>query len=622
MQKGKFKIGGVIAGFTLFLISLLMYVYYTYHITRSEIMQAVDNRLLNAATSVNYILGDEYHNKINETHHIDLALYQEKNKQLSEFAASLDIAYVYSMILIDNKVHFTASSYTSDDISNGQITQFLDLYAAATDINLGAFYSTEPTFEISRDQWGHFKSIFIPYVDKNGKVYLTGADITIHDLEQKLQVSVSKAAAMASFFFFIAVLVAIIYISILKRSLSTDSSTGFENHIALQYFLNKSNDHHLQLALIWVNEIEDINSFYGTDIGDLSMQSLLTHFKNSAPSQCKLYRFATNKLVILAPKGVSSERFADIIRTYNCNSPLLTDPFVYVTLCTGIATGNKSMLLENAHIAALQAKQGRHSIINFSEALHDVKAQYQYNVEMAQEVREAFDNNRIVPYFQAIVDVKTNTVIQYECLARMVTARGEILKPEAFLNVVNRSRMDGELTRTIFSQCIHRFRKTDIKWSMNITAQDMLDPNLSEYIVDELHRYPHPKNITLELLETQAIANFSEVKAFISRVKYKGVRVIIDDFGSRYSNISNVIKLEVDGIKLDGALIKQIANDKDIFLFIKHIATFTKQLGLDLVAESVENTAIVTALEQANVMLMQGNHFAPPMPHIIESTTL
>ena len=125
-------------------------------------------------------------------------------------------------------------------------------------------------------------------------------------------------------------------------------------------------------------------------------------------------------------------------------------------------------------------------------------------------------------------------------------------------------------------------------------------PCLNEFITNELKRYPHPSNITLELIETQAIANYSEVKAFISMVKSKGVKVIIDDFGSGYSNISNVLKLEVDGIKLDGGLIKQIIHDNDIYLFIEHIAAFANQLDLLLIAESVENAAIVNALENSD----------------------
>ncbi|GAA58629.1 hypothetical protein P20652_0486 [Pseudoalteromonas sp. BSi20652] len=617
MLKGRVKISWLMAGFTLFFVSLLTYVYYTYQTTRADIMQSIDNRLLNAATSVKHILGEEYLSDVNKGESINFATYHNKSKQLSEFAQALDIAYVYSMILKDGKVFFSSSSYTQDDQNNGKVTQFLDLYPEATDANLSAFYSTEPVFEISSDQWGHFKTIFIPYVDPiSGSTYLTGADITIYNLNEQLKESVSTAAAMASFFFFIAILVAAIYVYLLKRSLATDSSTGFANHIALEYFLKKNNAHHMQLAVIWINEIEDINSFYGTEVGDKVMKNLLMYFKNRSSIRCHIYRLATNKLVLLAPKEIPYDEFNDLIETYNFNTPLLTDPFIYITLCAGIASGNKSLLLENAHIAALQAKQGRHTVVNYSKALHDVKVQYQYNVEMAKEVREAFDNNRIVPYFQPIFDIDTNQIVQYECLARMLTSTGEILKPDAFLNVITRSRMDGLLTRTIFSQCISRFRKTNVCWSLNITAQDMLDPNLSEYIADELKRYPQPSNITLELLETQAIANFSEVKAFIAKVKTRGVKVVIDDFGSGYSNISNVLKLEVDGIKLDGALIKQIVNDKDIYLFIEHIASFANQLGLQLIAESVENATIVTALKKADVTLMQGNYFAHPAPYV------
>lgn len=616
MIKASLRTNWIIAGFLVFLISLFSYVYYTYHTTREEIMQQVDTRLLNAAVSVRHILGDDYHDNISSGLPIVRSTYFAKSRQLSEFANALDIAYVYSMVLKENNVHFSASSYTQDDQNTGKVTQFLDLYPEATQANLSAFYSTEPVFEISKDQWGHFKTIFVPYIDKNGNTYLTGADITIYDLNERLSESVSKAAALASFFFFIALLVSGIYIYLLKRAISTDSSSGFANHIALDYFIKKSPSCHMQVAVIWVNEIEDINSFYGTEVGDKVMKSLLEHFSQRRPAGSEIFRLATNKIVLIAPFEEEHTGFSDLIQGYNCSKPLLTDPFIYITLCAGIAGGNKAMLLENAHIAALQAKQGRFNVVNYSIALHDVKNQYQYNVEMAKEVREAFENNRIVPYFQPVYNYGNNTIIQYECLARMITCHGEILLPESFLNVVNRSRMDGMLTRTMLSQCIERFRATSTCWSINITAQDMLDPSLAEFLADELKRYPQPSNITLELLETEAIANFSEVKAFINMVKQRGVKVLIDDFGTGYSNISNVLKLDVDGIKLDGSLIRQVINDKDIYLYIEHIASFAEQLSLQVIAECVESKPIVNALLKAGVNLMQGNYFASAAPQI------
>ena len=616
MIKGSIRTNWMIIGFIAFVISLLGYVYYTYHATRSEIMDAVDTRLLNAAITVKHILGNDYHTRLNSKD-ISFSEYQNKSRKLSEFAIALDIAYVYAMIVRDDKVHFSASSYTQSDQQTGKVTQLLDLYPEATEANIGAFYSTEPVFEVSQDQWGHFKSIFVPFTDKSGNTYLTGADITIYDLNQRLQHSVTKAAMTASFFFAIALLVASIYIYLLKRAISSDTSTGFANHIALEYYLKKSPSHHMQLAVIWVNELEDINSFYGTEIGDTVIKNLLTHFDKRRPPGSQLFRLATNKIVMIAPFSCDDNQFSDLIEAYNCSTPLMTDPFIYVTLCAGVASGNKSLLLENAHIAALQAKQGRHTVVNFSKALHDVKNQYQYNVTMAKEVREAFENNRVVPYFQPIIDTQSNTIIQYECLARMITSQGKVLIPDAFLDVIKRSRMDGQLTKIMLIQCIERFRKTDTCWSINITAQDMLDPNLTEFLEHELKRYPTPSNITLEVLETQAIANYSEVKAFISMVKNKGVRVVIDDFGTGYSNISNVLKLDVDGIKLDGSLIKQIATDDDIYLFVEHIAKFAEQLELQLIAECVESTPIVNTLKKANVSLMQGNHFGEPAPNII-----
>ena len=620
MLTGKLKGKWFIAGFTLFLVSLLVYVYYTYSSARSEIMHAVDERLLNAATSVKHILGQSYHDRISQGYDIGFSVYQTKSKQLSELAQALDIAYVYSMIIRDNKVYFTSSSYTKDDQENARVTQFLDLYPEATDINRGAFYSTEPVFEQSSDQWGDFKTVFIPFVDKYGTTYITGADITLDDLNKKLQYSVTKAIITACFFFFIAVLVAAIYIYLLKRTLATDASTGFANHIALEYFIKKSNSHHMQLAIIWVNEIEDINSFYGTQVGDNVMKNLLSHYQIRSPQSCKVYRLATNKIAVLTPKSFKSSELSDLVESYNANSPVLTNPFIYITYCAGIASGNKSLLIENAHIATLQAKHGRGKVVSYSKVMSDVKNQYQYNVSLAKEVQEAFDNNRIVPYFQAMFNTTNNEVVHYECLARMVTKNGEILKPDSFLNVVSRSRMGGLLTRTLFSQCIERFRKTDICWSLNISDKDILDPSLSEYIASELKRYPHPENITLGLLESHAITNFLEVKTFISMVKTKGVNVIITGFGSGYSNISNALKLEVNGIKLDGALVKQAVSDENIALFIEHTVHAAKQLSLTLMAESVENISIENALKNVDVALMQGNYFAYPAPHVNSSS--
>lgn len=604
--------GWLITGFFTFIVSLSGYVYYSYQHTYNEIMSAVDNKLLDAALSVQYILGDDYHDNIRDSSHISHKDYLIKSKQLSDFSKQLGLEYVYAMMLQDGKVHFTASSYTDKDIEQQKITYFYDAYPEATKTNRAAFFSTEPVFEYSSDQWGNFKTIFIPFTAKDGQVYLTGADITIADLDERLTASVSQAIITSCFFFFIAVLVAAIYIHLVKRSLGTDSATGFPNHIALENELRSNKQLHLVMAIIWVNDLEDINSFYGSPIGDRVMKRLMMRLAELSQNQYKIYRLSTNKIALIGNQLEHVDQLEALITQFNLNTPVLKDPFIYVTLCSGIAQGNKELLVENAHIAAAQAKQSRDCIVRYSDSMHKVKSQYLHNVKIAKEVREAFSNQLLVPYFQPVMCLISNKVSQYECLARIKSFNNTILEPNDFLTVVNRSRMDGQLTRLMFSQCAELFRRTQIHWSINLTAQDMLDPSLACYLEDELKRYPNPSHITFELLETEAIANFSEVKAFIDLVRAKGVKVIIDDFGTGYSNISNILKLNVDGIKLDGSLVKQIATDHDVFLFIEHIASFTKQVNLQLIAEAVENKMILDTLVKAGVRLVQGYYFAEP----------
>ncbi|WP_404341130.1 EAL domain-containing protein [Pseudoalteromonas mariniglutinosa] len=617
MLKGIVKAGWLLCGFAVFLTSLLCYVYYTYQSTYRDIMADVDAKLLNAAVSVKHILGDHYHQRLNAGLVINSSEYAVKSQALSDYANAMDIAYVYAMVLQDGQVRFSASSYTRSDQGSGKVTQLLDLYPEATEQNKRAFYSTEPVFEISKDQWGHFRSIFVPYVDENGVTYLTGADITIDNLNTQLQQSVTQAAITASFFFFIAMLVTAIYFFQFKRAISNDVSSGFANHTALEYQISKTLKHRMELAVICVNEIDDINSFYGSKVANKVMINLLQHFESNLAQQGKVFRLATNKIALLRTlKTTKEDPFTDLINSFNLSVPALTEPFIYITFHAGIAAGNKQLIIENAHIALQQAKLSSQRLVHYDTVFKEVEQQFKLNVSLAKDVKEAFDNNRIVPYFQAIFNNKTKQIVHYECLARMVTQQGKILVPEQFLAVLKRSRMDSLLTRTMFTHCIKKFRKTDICWSLNITASDILDPSLSEFLEQQLRRYPKPHNIIFEFHGTEAIAHFSEIKTFIALLKNKGAKVMLNEFGAGYSNLSNILKFEVDGIKLDSQLVSQVHDSKDSFMFIEHINNYAHQLNLAVIAEHVESKHIAEALAKAGITLMQGNFFAAPAPYI------
>ncbi|MEM7149502.1 MAG: GGDEF domain-containing protein [Pseudomonadota bacterium] len=614
MLKGNLKLTRLALGTVFFLVSLIIYGYYTYSAIQSDVMRSIDNRLINAATSVKYILGSDYHDKTSQE--ISFTSYQNKAEQLSALANDLNIDYLYSMILIDENIYFTASSYTQDDQNNGKVTQYLDLYPEATPINMAAFLSTAPIFEVSTAHRGHSKTVYIPHIAKNGRTYLTAADISVDKINTALIKRLNQALLHFSCVLFILLLVYTLYCFGVRRSLMRDHATGFENHIALEKQLKKSNEHHLQIAIILVNEIDSISRFFGTKTADEVMKKLLSHFKQQNRLQSRIYRIATNKLAILTSKETPFDELYSIIQSHNKNTPFITDPFIYITLNAGVARGNKSLLLKNAHIALLQSRQGVQPIVNYSEAINDAKSLYLYNVEIAKEIREAFDAHRVVPYFQPVIDTNTNAIIRYDCSPRIVTSHGEILTPDTFSNAVNRLRMDGMLTRTLFTQCISRFRKSAISWGLTVCAENIADPTIYDHIAYELHRYPNPENITISILESQVITHYYEIKSFIAMVKSKGAKIVMHCWGNEFINTLNTLKIEVDGIKLDGAITKQLVNDENTSLFIAYIADIAQQLELELVVEAVENNTVAELLNKLNVTLMQGSYLGKPTPHV------
>ncbi|WP_238937556.1 bifunctional diguanylate cyclase/phosphodiesterase [Pseudoalteromonas sp. S16_S37] len=599
-------------GFSLFISSLAGYVVYTYQSTRTAIMAEIDEQLLRAAKSTQLLVGDDYHDRLNA---ITPEEFQHKSVQLTALAKAIDVEYVYTMVYQPPHVHFTASSYTKADIKHNKLTQFLDHYKEATTINKTAFQSTEPVFEVSRDKWGHFKSIFVPYISSNGTAYIAGADMTISQVDTLLQESVAKATLTASFFFFIAVLVAIFYIALYRRSMSTDPRTGFANRVALEQDLSKKQSQHLSLAIISIDELEDIISFYGTHVGDRVLKKVMEYFK-PITSPHRVYRLATSKLVIMSDIKDGEAYLSRIIADFPKSSPVLTKPHLYIQLHAGIATGNKSLLLENASIACRQAKQGNQSICMFSVDSQDARLKQKNHLAIANILQDAFADNRVATYFTPRVDPKTQQVVQHGCSARIVTEQGAILKTESFSEVVRQSRLQSQLTRNILTQCIDRFRKSGTAWSIKLSYHDATDPQLLDFIDQELRRYPQPRLITFELDEKDVLEHFNAMAVCINVLKSKGVKVLINAVSSGLLTVSRVMKLNIDMILLDESNTTHIADDEQVFDFIKHIAKLCHDKDIMLLVAGVESEEQYNQLSKAGVDLVEGRHIATAAPHL------
>lgn len=612
----------ILFGLFAFTLCITLYISYTYSKTENAAQEELDQTLLHAAHGVSAILGADYHtaSKPDDNNafplHYQSEEYLRLSQQLTEFGKALEIDVLRAMVVHDGTIKFTAANYIKSDLTDneGHLINYFTPSASTSDAIHAAFFTVKPIYESSNGDFGPQRSIYVPMTSSDGTIYVVQASKYLSNYQVQLRSGVKEASIALTAFFIITVIFILVYLATKHRNLITDDSSRHLNHIALQEHIRHHPDLHLQLAILRVSPLESIGSYHGTQVADLVMKQFLDLLLERYSPEFMVYRISFDRAALLRKSNIPDAVLINRFKLIDFSRPMLNKPQVHVTVTLGLAVANKDLVYENASIASDQARTSRENIVEYTESLYDVKAKAQQQIMMFSEIRDAFASDRFIPYYQPIIHIPSGDVIRYECLARIHDANGSVISPGAFLDVVGHSRLEGELTRVIFTKSAELFRHTNQAWSINITVQDMLDQDLTTYMKEFLLDYPNPQRITLELLETEDLDKLDEAKRFLHLMKTFGVSVYIDDFGIGYANISQTLNLKVDGVKIYGPLVRRITRDKNIEMFLKHVIGFAQEVGLTVVAKHVENKHTLDKLREIGISYVQGNYFAPPNP--------
>jgi EAL domain-containing protein (putative c-di-GMP-specific phosphodiesterase class I) len=231
-------------------------------------------------------------------------------------------------------------------------------------------------------------------------------------------------------------------------------------------------------------------------------------------------------------------------------------------------------------------------------------------------IEKAIRNDRIIPYFQPIIDNKTQKIVKYEVLIRMIGEDGKVYPPGYFLDVAKSVNIYKNLTLIVFQKALKIFKNKEEEVSLNLSLEDFEDENIKEKIFNLIKNFPDPQRITIELLENEDIASDISILNYLSELKKLWVKIFIDDFGSGYSNFSYLFNFEIDGIKIDGSLIKNILTDKKSQVIVETMVEFAKKGNIITVAEFVENKEIFEYIKKLGIDYSQRYYFSPPKPLI------
>ena len=409
----------------------------------------------------------------------------------------------------------------------------------------------------------------------------------------------------------------------LKNSLIYDSLTLLPNRHKLIEDINKAEVSSLHLALLNIDSFKDINDFYGHAIGDKILQRVATTIEHTCKGSDNIvYKLPSDEYALLNTKKITEDEFLKIVQkvidTINNLKLTIEGNQIFIALSCGIVS-NETYLIAKADMSLQSAKKIKKDIIVYTKDL-DMTLQLNKNIQGIALLKKAISTDTIIPYFQPIYNIKTKTVEKYESLARIITENGEVILPFKFIDIAIKSKLYPNITNSMIKKSFDFFKNKQYEFSINLSInQDILNKNTFKFIMDSLTSFPEPNRVVFEILETDKVANYQELKIFIQEVKKFGCKIAIDDFGSGYSNFSHILELNVDYLKIDASLVKNILTDSNSKKITKTIINFAANLELQTIAEYVENKEALELLKEMGVDYIQGYYIGKPEANILDN---
>jgi EAL domain-containing protein (putative c-di-GMP-specific phosphodiesterase class I)/GGDEF domain-containing protein len=400
----------------------------------------------------------------------------------------------------------------------------------------------------------------------------------------------------------------------LKESYRTDQLTGLPNLQKFSEVMQTANESYV--VMLDIREFAILNKQYGKLLSDNILIAVAELLSRQLRPGVSLFRGESDRFIMYC-ESMTLEHVKDyvdqVISFFEVYLIEVEQLELFVTFRAGISDrceDDESLI--HAEYALSMAKRRGENYFVYDISQEDLQAEKDI-VEWLSRTKELILSESIRPYFQPIYDIKQKKVIKYECLARGMI-NGKAIAPYKFLNAAERLDLTKNITRVMIDKSFAFFKDNDYSFSINLTGADLLDPNFINYLGIKLKRYAmDPSRVVFEILEN--ITTYSSgniVLESLTSIKAFGCKLAIDDFGVENSNFARLLEIDMDFIKIDGLFIKNILvseKDKKIVMAIVGLA---ETLGVETIAEFVENEEIFNLLEECGVDYAQGYHIGKP----------
>lgn len=418
-----------------------------------------------------------------------------------------------------------------------------------------------------------------------------------------------------------------------------DPLTGLYNrryfNEMLEYEVGRSerHQHEFSILMLDLDDFKDVNDTYGHPCGDVVLRGLAEVMHSVMRKGDLATRIGGDEFaIILTETGreggkAVAEKLRSELRDITFDGE--GGKKFHITTSIGLVTypvdaESVTDLMAGVDVGLYRAKQmGKDGVCTMDAVEGKVQANRVVR-DQAEKLREYLRDDRIVPYFQPILDCKTGKVFAYETLARLCEPSGETISAGMFIETIEKYGMGRELDRIMIQKSLSVMKQhiadqdaKDRKLFMNLSAQEIQGRGIlgyAEQVCQELE-IP-PGNLVFEILERDAIGDMTHMRKFLTELRKNGFSFALDDFGSGYNSFHYLRELHFEFVKLDGAFVRNIVTSKVDRSLVKNLSCLCQDLGILMVAEFVESREIMEALQEMGVDFAQGFYLGVPTPRM------